>query len=216
MLLRSPRVLLGLLASALMPAMAFSWLGGLGDAPAPKSVDASNATDVRPVPSASQYVGIPSRWSCDDAPAVTADATALPAAYATGKAYGSAFEIRRDEAGSTAAVTFLTYDERGRPVWYRTPMSSIKADSLEWRAQLYRHRLAEGQRAAEIAGAVSLRFLEDDATRVAVRWRIGNGAEQESCIVRAAGVGESEGYALSGSDRFELIRTPLVWCPKSN
>jgi RHS repeat-associated protein len=211
MLLRSPRVLLGLLASALMPAMAFSWLGGLGEAPAPKSVALSNTSDVRPAQSASQYVGIPSRWSCDDAPAVTADATALPAAYATGKAYGSAFDIRRDERGLTAAVTFLTYDERGRPVWYRTPMSSINPDSLEWRAQLYRHELsAEGRRTAVIAGGVSLRFLEDDANKVAIRWRIGDNAEHETCVTRAAGIGESEGYALSGSDRVELIRTPLA------
>lgn len=209
MLSRLSRVLPALFGVVLLPAMAFGWFSNSDGEVVVKATGADDALAARPAPK-SAYVGVPSRWSCDGV-TISPDAVAFPAAYASGQQRGSAFEIRRDESGTTAAVTLLTYDERGRPVWYRTPMSPIQADSQEWRAELYRQRLtSEGRRESVVAGGVSLRFLEDDASKVAVRWRIGDHAEHETCLAKGAGVGESEGYALGDSDRVELIRTPLA------
>lgn len=95
-------------------------------------------------------------------------------------------------------ATWYTYDAARRPIWLRSTPAGFDPVSLTWRAELLRSDLdpkAEDVKAPVVVGAVSMRFLADDPSKIAVRWSLDsrNAPPQDECLVDA--LGESSGIA---------------------
>jgi hypothetical protein len=174
------RVLPALLEIFVVPAMAFAWLSG--------SAWGQDVRPVLPAEPAPAAITVPSRWTCTDAetPAPLPASAPVPAEYRSTNRFGSGWDIERTD--NTARLRFLTYDERGRPVWYVSSTGLFSPETQTWSGGLYREDLTPNGVRQVLVGSAAAQWIPEHPERVALRWRMGEvGAnEEEECLWRTS------------------------------
>lgn len=183
------------------------------------------AAEQAPVASVGRYtasnIGAPVPTICSgprpDAAYTIRDA--LPGAWRNPERFGTGWDLHRDDEQGSLSVTWYTYDAARRPVWYRSSVAQMDPLTQTWRSAIQRVSLdpRTDQRAAAVdVGAVSIRFLQDEPGKLAIRWGLNDGSLPpiDECLVDAFGEARGSQWRAQrwidpSSQKFELMGTSL-------
>ena len=120
---------------------------------------------------------------------------------------GTGWELSYNDDKTTVEAIWYTFAENGQPEWLSTgqvqwaiPHSPESQPS--WSGPLLRQvRIAGVLSAPEQVGEVAFQRIEDDPTRLAVRWRIHGRPAEDECLVDRSEVGFGGESTAPGLDQ---------------
>jgi len=131
----------------------------------------------------SSPLGYPSASICTSAVSGGgAGSTALtPGRWGNPNRAGTGWEVMFAQNGQHLGLYWYTYGADNRPIWYSTTFQAFDSDQT-WAAQLTKHRRVNRTQSSAVVGDLAVRRLPQDPTRLAIRWRLGNGPINDECI----------------------------------